>query len=89
VGILRYPVTVMGKIRQQTATGLEPGKADGKAPLSQETLVYIASVGGGRSRRDLRSHRDLYHFRGFGDWALREESVILRSFFPPQGKRLN
>jgi len=46
VGILRYPVTVMGKIRQLSATGLKPGKADGKTPPSQETLVYIASVGG-------------------------------------------
>jgi len=37
-----------------------------------------------------RFRRDLYHFSGFGDWALREESVITPVFFPPpQYKRLN
>ena len=51
--------------------------------MSQETLVYVASVGGSRSRKDL------YHFSGFGDWALREESVNTPIFIsPPQYKRL-
>ena len=36
-----------------------------------------------------RFRRDLYHFSGFGDWALREKSVITPLFFPLQYRRLD
>ena len=42
-------------------------------PISQETLVYIASVGG----RGLKP----YHFSGFGDWALREMPLHIPVIF--------